>query len=209
MKLPRKFAAAGFAHLLGLSAASTVSRVAAGKAADEELDEKDEKDASRAEDDEKKSDEGDPGAEEGDDESDKEKKSKKAKSKAKGNADDDGSDNDEPDAEEDERDESDKEKAARKAERARCKAIFSCAAAGTRPDMAAHLAFNTSMSATGAVAMLDAIAAGNAPTGALGQRMASLNLPNPGADSKKPQQAQGSSAAQMIINAGKQRRGES
>jgi hypothetical protein len=78
------------------------------------------------------------------------------------------SDQADPDAEDDDVDpdaaeERDKEKAARGRERARCAAIFGSKAAGSRPDVAAHLAFNTSMSAREAIGMLGAFAAGGAP----------------------------------------------
>ena len=203
MKFPRIAASMPFAHLLGLNASA-----ASAKVADEELDdEADKKDARRAEEDDKKPDDKGAGADDGsDDESDKEKKSKaKSKAKAKGKAEDEQDEDEE--AEEDEGD--DKEKAARQTERARCKAIFSCAAAGVRPDMAAHFAFNTSMSARSATAMLDAISAGTPVATGLSSRMASFALPNPGANAGKATTSPAGDAAAMILNAGKVRRGES
>lgn len=49
---------------------------------------------------------------------------------------------------------------ARDRERARCRAIFECAAAGARPDMAATVAFDTRMTATEGIAMLESFSAG-------------------------------------------------
>jgi hypothetical protein len=198
MKLAKISAALGFAHLMGLSAA-------AARAEDDEdkkqqrADESDEDYAKRMEEEDKK-DEGDKDeqgakkAEEGDDGAgDDEKDEAKAKGKA-----------------EDEGEEGDKEKAARKSERARCAAIFASPAAGVRPDMAAHLAFNTDMGVKAAVEMLGAIAAGGAaqPTN-LASRMAGVKTPNVGASTPAGKQATGSAAtANMIIEAGKKRRGE-
>jgi len=68
---------------------------------------------------------------------------------------------DDPDAEDE--DESDKEKAARASERARCATIFGSKAAASRPDFAAHLAFETDMSAKQAVGMLSAFAITDCP----------------------------------------------
>lgn len=203
MKLPRVLASSPYAHLLGLGAAAPAKGLSA-KAADEELDDEKKEGARRAEDDDDKTD--DTRADEGEEEGDKEKKSRKAKSKAKSKAGDEGDDDDDDEsAEEDD----DKEKAARKSERARCKAIFASAAAGARPDVAAHLAFDTSMSASKAVSMLETVAGGSAAVGGLSQRMATFVLPNPGAtDHSKPAQSPAAASAQLIIDAGKQRRGE-
>src|SRR5450830_281825 len=202
MKFPRIAASVPFAHLLGLQAAAVVA-----KGADEELEEDPEKkDARRAEDDDKKPDDGETAADgDEEDDADKDKKAKsKAKSKAK--ADDDGEDD--ADAEDDDGDE--KEKAARRTERARCKAIFSCTAAGVRPDMAAHLAFNTNMKSKAAITTLEAVAAGTPRATGLESRMSSVALPNPGADGQqKKAENPAADAASMIINAGKKRRGES
>jgi hypothetical protein len=102
-------------------------------------------------------------------------------------------------------------RAARKLERARCAAIFGCKAAGTRPDLAAHLAFNTGMSSANAVELLNTAAAGgavstdvpNARSG-LGARMASEQLPNVGAGSGSGGKA---TLAQQIIAANDKRLG--
>jgi hypothetical protein len=125
-----------FAHLLGLGAP------AAAKPAAEESDE----DRRKREDEEaRRSKKAEKPDDQGEDESDEDYKKRKEKEQEEAAEDDD----DEMDA---------KSKAARLRERARCSAIFSSPAAGTRPDMAAHLAFATNMSRKDAIASL-AIAA--------------------------------------------------
>ncbi|MDE9588241.1 hypothetical protein [Xenorhabdus bovienii] len=134
-----------FAHLIGRKAKATEdddekTRKAKGHRADDD-DENDE----NAEND-------DPESEEQDDE----KKGRKAK-KAKGKKAED--DDDDPDAEDDENAEGEDEdaednkdvKKGRRAERKRCATIFGSKHAANRPDMAAHLAFNTHMSANEAI----------------------------------------------------------
>ncbi len=144
-----------FVHLIGLGKKARASeedenkkvRKAKGRKAEE--DERDED----AEDDEDRED-----AEEQDDE----KQGRKAK-KAEG-------DDDDPDAEDDEDAEGDDEdaedddenkdvKKGRRAERKRCARIFGSKAAAGRPDMAAHLAFNTRMSSSEAISTLKAMGA--------------------------------------------------
>ncbi|RUR94714.1 hypothetical protein PB16LOC_01011 [Pectobacterium versatile] len=128
-----------FAHLLGLKK----------KASEEEDDDKEKgkkaksRRAEEERDDEESAEEGDDAdAEEGDDndsdaeEDDNEEKGKKAKSRR---------------AEDDEDDENDDVKKGRRAERKRCAAIFGSKHSAGRPDMAAHLAFNTRMSASEAI----------------------------------------------------------
>ena len=141
----------------------------------------------------------------------KAKKAKKAEDSddaADAEADDKGEAGDEDD------DTDSKEKAARKAERARCAAIFGSKAAASRPDMAAHLAFETDMAAAGAIKMLDAIAAGQPKPSGLGSRMASVHVPKIGTDNDAPDAnpttAAGASAlaASAILAAGKKARGE-
>ncbi|HDU8310069.1 hypothetical protein [Morganella morganii] len=143
-----------FSHLLGLNKKARSSekeegnaRKAKGRSAEE--DERDED----AEDDEDRE-----GAEDQDDE----KQGRKAK-KAEG-------DDDDPDAEDDENAEGDDEdaedddenkdvKKGRRAERKRCARIFGSKAAAGRPDMAAHLAFNTRMSSSEAISTLKVMGA--------------------------------------------------
>ena len=194
MKLAKITAALGFAHLLGLPAAS-----ASGPEDDEKkqrAEESDEDYAKRMEADDKDDGEGD---------------EKKGAKKAEGDDDKKDDAKSEGGKEEQPDDEDDKEKAARKSERARCAAIFASASAGARPDMAAHLAFNTDMSASAAVDMLSAISAGSAvqPRG-LASRMAAVSTPNVGASAPAGKGAAGgaSGTAAMIIEAGKKRRGE-
>lgn len=142
-----------------------------------------------------------------DDETDEEYAARMEELDKKEAEDDDG----DPDAEDDS--ESDKEKAARASERARCATIFGSKAAASRPDFAAHLAFETDMSAKQAVGMLNAFAAG-APAGAahpksLGSRMASVKVPNVGASAAATAPANATqSAADAILAAGRARRGE-
>ncbi|MCP1376038.1 hypothetical protein [Dyella lutea] len=147
-------------------------------------------------------------------EKDKAKKAKKAE---------DGQDGD------DESDDSDEEMRgssaaaqARQRERARCKAIFSCAGAGVRPDVAATLAFNTSMSRKEAIAVLNSTAAvhtgvlatttteaaGATSRGNLDRRMASLKVPQAGADAGPEAPAGMSEVAQAIVAAGEKARGK-
>ncbi len=137
-----------FAHLIGRKAKATEeddakTRKAKGRRAEDDDEEE------SAENDE-------PESEEQDDE-EKDRKAKKAKSKK---ADDDEED---PDAEEDEdaqEDDDNKDvKKGRRAEQKRCAQIFGSKAAAGRPDMAAHLAFNTSLSASEAISTLKAMGA--------------------------------------------------
>ncbi|WMT13358.1 hypothetical protein [Serratia fonticola] len=146
-----------FAHLLGLKKKSSEeeddgkekSKKAKSRKAEDERD--DEEDADDDDDREgmEDDDDSDPDDEEGGKTS---KKGKKAKSR---NAEDDG---DDADAEEDE-DENRDVKKGRSAERKRCAAIFGSKAAAGRPDMAAHLAFNTELSASAAIGTLSAMGA--------------------------------------------------
>lgn len=147
-----------FAHLIGLGKKARASeededkkvRKAKGRKAEE--DEPDE-DAENDEDRE--------GAEDQDDEK-QGRKAKRAK-KAEGDdddpdaEDDEGTEGDDEDAEDD--DENKDVKKGRRAERKRCARIFGSKAAAGRPDMAAHLAFNTRMSSSEAISTLKAMGA--------------------------------------------------
>lgn len=109
--------------------------------------------------------------------------------------------------------ETDKEQAARVNERARCAAIFGAAAAGARPDVAAHLAFSTDMAAADAIKMLNSFAGGGPlAQRSLSSRMASVNIQNPGAvvapAAAAPSGNSAVAVAAQIIAAGKKRRGE-
>lgn len=137
-----------FAHLIGRKAKAT-----------EEDDEKTRKaKGRRAEDDDDKenAENDDPEPEDQDDE----KEGRKAKD-----------DDEDPDAEDDENVEGDDEdaednkdvKKGRRAERKRCARIFGSKAAAARPDMAAHLAFNTRMSSSEAISTLKAMGGAPAP----------------------------------------------
>lgn len=122
-------------------------------------------------------------------------------------------DDEEPDPDaEDDSGESEKEMAARAKERARCAAIFGSKAAAGRPDVAAHLAFATDMSANQAIGLLNSFAAGAAAPApkrqSLGSRMANVQVPNVGASAPAARGGAASSAANMILAAGRARRGE-
>lgn len=83
------------------------------------------------------------------------------------------------DGEDDEDDEEDQDDpqacAARSRERARCAAIFATKAAAGRPDLAAHLAFNTSLPRSQAIGLLRTAAAGSTRRGgALADAMATF-----------------------------------
>lgn len=222
----RKLAAVPFAHLLGFSAEDDDGAKKGKRAKSAEDDDKD-KDASRAgdaPDDDKDSDAS--RAEDGDDEDGDEKdksKSRKAKSKSKA---EDG-DGEEEDDEQAEGDDSDEEMrgnsavaSARRRERARCKAIFACAAAGVRPDVAATLAFTTTMTRKEAIEVLTstaAVATGmtsstesrpSGSRGALDRRMAALDVPQVGADGGADAPAGMSKVAAAIVAAGEKARGK-
>ena len=130
--------------------------------------------------------------------------------------DDESAETDSDDSDEDDKKdkEDEKEKAARKAERARCAAIFACPAAASRIDMAAHLAFETSMSASSAVKMLGVIASGQPKVVGLASRMASVVVPVVGSDSAaagpdlSTKAGASAAAAAAILAAGKKARGE-
>ncbi|AYH09415.1 hypothetical protein C5E24_06785 [Pectobacterium parmentieri] len=155
-----------FAHLLGLKKKASEEdddkekgKKAKSRRAEEERD--DEEDAEDDDDrEDMEDDDREPDAE--DDDGDKEK-GKKAKSRR--------AEEDDEDAEEDEN--SDVKKG-RRAERKRCAAIFGSKHAAGRPDMAAHLAFNTRMSASEAIdtmATMGAVAPVKSARASLDERM--------------------------------------
>lgn len=174
-----------FAHLIGLGKKARASeededkkvRKAKGRTAEE--DERDED----AEDDEDRE-----NAEDQDDE----KQGRKAK-KAEDDDDDADAEGDEEDAEDD--DENKDVKKGRRAERKRCARIFGSKAAAGRPDMAAHLAFNTRMSSSEAISTLKAMGAVQPPTqrASLDSRMRAEQQVRINPDAQAP--AAGSAAA--------------
>lgn len=128
--------------------------------------------------------------------------------KDKDSDDDDDKESGEADDDKEADDESDKEKAARRNERARCAAIFASEAAASRPDMAAHLAFETDMTAKAAVKMLSTFAAGAAPARtSLASRMSTVKQVNTGTG-RAAAPGGASAVAAQILAAGKKRRGE-
>lgn len=172
-----------FAHLLGLKKKASEeedddkekSKKAKSRRAEEERD--DEEDAEDDDDREDMEDDDDrePGAE--DDDDDKEK-GKKAKSRR--------AEEDDEDAEEDENRDV---KKGRRAERKRCAAIFGSKHAAGRPDMAAHLAFNTRMSAREAIdtlATMGAVAPQPQGRKSLDARMRESEQARLGPDGDKP-----------------------
>ncbi|WP_165283119.1 hypothetical protein [Serratia sp. 1D1416] len=172
-----------FAHLLGLKKKASEeedddkekSKKAKSRRAEEERD--DEEDAEEEDDreDMEDDDESGPDAEE----DDGKEKGKKAKSRRAEEDDDDA------DAEEDENRDV---KKGRRAERKRCAAIFGSKHAAGRPDMAAHLAFNTRMSASeaiGTMATMGAVVPAKSARVSLDSRMQAERV-RLGPDGSKP-----------------------
>ncbi|MEL5408776.1 hypothetical protein [Serratia nevei] len=172
-----------FAHLLGLKKKASEeedddkekSKKAKSRRAEEERD--DEEDAEDDDDREDMEDDDDREPDAEDDDDDKEK-GKKAKSRR--------AEEDDEDAEEDENRDV---KKGRRAERKRCAAIFGSKHAAGRPDMAAHLAFNTRMSAREAIETLATVGAvAPQPQGrkSLDARMRESEPARLGPDGEKP-----------------------
>ncbi|WP_413506692.1 hypothetical protein [Serratia proteamaculans] len=174
-----------FAHLMGFKKKASEDedddkekgKKAKSRRAEEERD--DEEDAEEEDDreDMEDDDDSDPDAEE-DDDKDKEK-GKKAKSRR-------AEEDDDADAEED--DENRDVKKGRRAERKRCASIFGSKHAAGRPDMAAHLAFNTRMSAgeaIGTLATMGAVAPAKTARVSLDSRMQAEQV-RLGPDGSKP-----------------------
>lgn len=214
MKLGNLAKAAPFAHLMGIKPRAEdeteeEKKAKKAKRAEDEKDEDKEKEAKKAEDekDERDAEESDDG--DGDEDKD-EKKSKKAK-KAKAEEKDDEDDKEEADEEDgDEEMKGNSASAkARRRERARCAAIFRCDAAGARPDVAAHLAFETTLARADAIALLKSVASGSTGKRALTERMAGVKVPNVGAEGSASVDPNDPKAvAARIIAAGKKARGE-
>lgn len=224
MSIRTKLAAAPFAHLLGLAARAEDDESRKGRHAEDDDDEKKSRRAEEDgdEDEGKKSkkakrakDEGDDEGEEddkksrraeeddgdGDDEDDD--KSKRGK-KAKKAEDDDAEDDDD----EDEMKGSSASAKARRRERARCAAIFASPAAAGIPHVAANLAFNTNMSRSAAIAVLQSVAT-SAPArrGGLADRMSTQSVPQVGLDGGRATPAGMSPVAAAIVAAGEKARG--
>ncbi|WP_185976513.1 hypothetical protein [Serratia marcescens] len=172
-----------FAHLLGLKKKASEeedddkekSKKAKSRRAEEERD--DEEDAEDDDDREDMEDDDDREPDAEDDDDDKEK-GKKAKSRR--------AEEDDEDAEEDENRDV---KKGRRAERKRCAAIFGSKHAAGRPDMAAHLAFNTRMSAREAIdtlATMGAVAPQPQGRKSLDARMRESEQARLGPDGDKP-----------------------
>ncbi|MFS7187957.1 hypothetical protein AB6848_21050 [Serratia proteamaculans] len=185
-----------FAHLMGFKKKASEDedddkekgKKAKSRRAEEERD--DEEDAEEEDDreDMEDDDDSDPDAEE-DDDKDKEK-GKKAKSRR-------AEEDDDADAEED--DENRDVKKGRRAERKRCAAIFGSKHAAGRPDMAAHLAFSTRMSASeaiGTLATMGAVAPMKATRVSLDSRMQAEQV-RLGPDGDKPSTGKKALASKM------------
>ncbi|MGX9963159.1 hypothetical protein ACVFYP_07535 [Roseomonas sp. F4] len=171
---PRKRQAAEalpFAHLIGADAVT-----ASGKPAEEEDDDKDEdrRDASAAEDDD---DEKDRAAEDDDGVDDKDRAAEDEEDDEKA---EDDEEEDKPKGSASARQSA---RAATKAERARCRAIFTSKHAAGRVAAACSLAFDTGMSAKAAIGVLKSLPREGSAAGAgqpsLSDRMAALGGPRP------------------------------
>lgn len=113
----------------------------------------------------------------GDSEDDKKPSGKKAK---KARADDKNGDGDD-----DEKEDGPSARAGVMRERRRCAAIFGSRHASGRPDLAAHLAFNTTMSAAEAIGTMKTLVGGEkagarSARSTLADRMQAESVPNPG-----------------------------
>lgn len=182
-----------FAHLIGRKAKAT-----------EEDDEKTRKaKGRRAEDDDEEENAENDDPESEDQEEEKEgRKGKKAKSKKAEDEDED------PDAEGDDEDAEDDEdnkdvKKGRRAERKRCARIFGSKAAAARPDMAAHLAFNTNLSSSEAISTLKAMGSTPAPQSnrrSLDARMREEEQVRLGQDAQVAPEGSAEAVAQRMTN---------
>jgi hypothetical protein len=206
-----------FAHLLGLGVRAEDDNGGARRGSRAEDDERDEDDkkGKRAEDDDKdekkdarRAEEDDDKDERAEDDKDDQKDDDKDGKRANSKADDEDLDDDD-DSDDEMRGKSANAKARRR-ERARCAAIFNCEAAGVRPDVAASLAFTTTMSRKEAISVLRSAAAGGAPTrgASLADRMGKENPPNVTGDGGNSSPSGRSKVASAIIAAGEKARGK-
>lgn len=172
-----------FAHLMGFKKKASEDedddkekgKKAKSRRAEEERDNEEDAEEEDDREDMEDDDDSDPDAEEDDDK----EKGKKPKSRR-------AEEDDDADAEED--DENLDVKKGRRAERKRCAAIFGSKHAAGRPDMAAHLAFNTRMSASeaiGTLATMGAVAPAKTTRVSLDARMQSEQV-RLGPDGSKP-----------------------
>jgi hypothetical protein len=199
--------ASTFAHLLGRATAKAAAEDDDDKQREGESDEdfekrkKDKATAAKAaaEDDDDKQREG-----ESDEDFEKRKKDKAKGKRAEGDDDEDGGD----DSDGADMRSKGAARSARLRERARCDAIFSDAAAGKNPALAAQLAFRTDLPRGQAVAVLRAGGlAVSERRPSLDDRMAAVKVPALGVgDAAQPTGAQGLAA--QIVAAGRKRRGE-
>lgn len=177
-----------FAHLLGRNARAS--------------EEEEEKESRRAKSGRAEEDEKEKSSEEEDNDNDKDAEEDGPEENAGEEDDDDaGESASEEDDDEDTGRDSPAVKKGRRAERARCAAIFACREASFRPDMAAHLAFNTGMSAKEAISLMKTMGTRSGRRGeSLASRMAGEPDYRPGRDSSRYQQG-ASSAMAGLLNA--------
>lgn len=229
-------ATAPFAHLLGLGPRAGTDDKRRSKRADEDDEEKkdarsEEKDttdqeedtgrsASKAEDEDADDEEIEDGEEEEEEDEDnrddkderesrRSKKGKKSKKSKRAEEDEDaGVDGKRDDSDEDMRGQS-AAAHARRRERARCEAIFACDAAAVRPDVAAQVAFRTTLARGEAVSVVTAAAAaGHAPRGSrLADRMETVKTKQVGPENRAKAPDNLSPVAAAIIAAGERARG--
>jgi len=201
--------AAPFAHLLRRPNASTVAAARAEETDEERKKREDEEEQARKAEEQEQEEE----ARRAEEEKKKEEDAKRAEEEKKKEEDAKRAEEEDEDKKKDDAKKAEARgiKAGREMERARGAAIFGCPAAGKRPDLAAELAFGTSMSADEAVRFFSAAVAGDKrATGGVADRMASVNVPNPGSDAPtaKLDPTDPVAVAAAIVAAGKKRRGE-
>ncbi len=200
---PTRTSAAPFAHLLSLVTGRSP------KADDDKPEEGAEEDETETGAEEDKPEEGaeEDKPEEGADEDKPASEGKRARGGRRAEKDDDEEAESKAESDDDDEEMAQARREGFAAAQARGRRIFSAAAAGKRPDMAAHLAFNDAMGSTAAIAMLEMAATGAAPAPSgsrLGRRMARVVIPNPGASggAKPEEQSFGDMAKAAAEKAG-------
>jgi hypothetical protein len=202
-----------FAHLLGMHAkVEDEDRKQKEDESDDDYAKRmkkmddDDEDARKAEEEDKKKE--DARKAEDDKKKDEEAKAKRAKEKSEDDDDDEMKDEEE-DEEEGKR--AGRAKSARRRERERCAAIFNCPVAATHPHVAANLAFNTNMSRSAAIAVLQTVGASSPGRGSFAGRMAAAPqqpIATQATDATaRPLTAGMSKVAAMIVSAGEKARG--